>query len=225
MRPIEEATFAYAKRYQRYVAMLAIIVVSLITLYTLLFTSHNRVAGIIPRHQIPPFAVPLAVGHLTGDANIATHANDGSAGRRPACTVRGPEILNLCQLYEEGPVVLALFIDTASCTQVLDYLQSLAPAFPGVRFAGVSIMGNRAQLRELIASHHLSLPIGYDHDGVLASLYGMVTCPQVTFIYPGGIAQSHPLLTGPTVGTLRSRVSELVAAARARGWRPERPAA
>jgi hypothetical protein len=214
---------AYARRYQRYAAVLAIVVVVAVTLYTLLFTTHKGVVGIVPGRPIPPFAVPLAVGRLNGDANVATHANDGQAGRRPACTVRGPEILNVCQLYEEGPVVLALFINAASCTQVLDNLQRLVPSFPGVRFAAVSIMGNRTRLRGLVASKRLSLPIGYDHDGVLVNLYGMVTCPQVTFVYPGGAAQSHPLLSSPTVGTLRSRLSELVAGARARGWRPQRP--
>jgi hypothetical protein len=224
MEPPHGDAVDYAKRYQRYAATLAIVVVAGVTLYTLFFTTHKGVVGIVPGHQIPPFAVPLAVGHLNGDANVATRANDGSAGRRPACTVRGPEILNVCQLYEEGPVVLALFIDAGSCAQVLDNLQRLAPSFPGVRFAAVSIMGNRARLRALVASNHLSLPVGYDHDGVLASLYEMVACPQVTFIYPGGVAQSHSLLTSPTIATLRSRVSELVAGARGRGWRPGQPA-
>ena len=51
----------------------------------------------------------------------------------------GRGILNVCQLYERGPVVLALFVDAGSCPAVLGDLQALAPSFPGVRFAAVAI--------------------------------------------------------------------------------------
>ena len=76
-------------------------------------------------------------------------------------------------------------------------MQILAPEFPGVRFAGVSIKGGRAQLRALVRSHDLSFPIGIDEEGVLPALYKMATCPQVTFAYPGGIVQSEALLVQP----------------------------
>ena len=59
--------------------------------------------------------MPLALGELNGEANIATHADEGEEGKRPACSVRGAGILNICELYEQGPVVLALFIDAGSC--------------------------------------------------------------------------------------------------------------
>ena len=61
----------------------------------------------------------------------------------PACEVRGPQILNICQLYERGPVVLALFVDAGSCADVLGDMQALAPSFPEVRFAAVAIKGGR----------------------------------------------------------------------------------
>ena len=67
---------------------------------------------------------------MNGDADIATHANDGEAGKRPACAVRGTGILNICELYEEGPVVLALFVNEGSCAKVLNDLQALAPSPP-----------------------------------------------------------------------------------------------
>ena len=81
---------------------------------------------------------------VNGDANVATHADDGAAGRVPACTVRGAQVLNVCQLYERGPVVLALFVDAGSCDGILSDMQALAPSFPGVQFAAVAIKGNRA---------------------------------------------------------------------------------
>jgi hypothetical protein len=204
--------------YGRWVGVLALVILALITLNTVL-TPPNGGAGIVPGARMPPFAVPLATSYLQGDADIATRPNDGGAGRRPACAERGPQILNVCQLYEHGPVVLALFVDAGGCQRILDDLQTLVSVFPGVRFAGVSLKGNRVQLRALVRSHRLSLPIGIDSDGALASLYKVASCPQVTFAYPGGVVQSRALLVRPALATLRARVSELVAAASARGSR------
>jgi hypothetical protein len=137
----------------------------------------------------------------------------------PACAVRGKQILNVCQLYEQGPVVLALFVDEGSCPAVLSDMQTLTRSFPQVRFAAVSIKGERSRLRRLIRSRRLSLPVGLDEEGTLASLYKVFSCPQVDFAYPGGIVQSKALLQTPSLAGLRARVSELVRASRARGWR------
>jgi hypothetical protein len=207
--------------YGRYAGLLALLVLVLITINTVV-TKPNGVTGIEPGHSLPPFAVPLALGNLNGDANVATIADQGAAGRVPACTVRGPQILNMCQLYERAPVVLVLFVDGGSCPAVLGDLQALAPSFPGVRFAGVAIRGSRGSVRRLVRSRGLSLPIGIDRDGVLAGLYKVASCPQVTFAYPGGVVQSKALLGRPPLATLRARISELVAAARAAGWKGAR---
>jgi hypothetical protein len=208
-----------APRYGRYVGVLGLLIVALIIVGTAL-TKPNGARGIEPGHRLPPFAVPLALGSLNGDADIATRPDEGTAGRVPACAERGARILNVCQLYEQGPVVLALFVDAGSCPAVLSDLQALAPSFAGVRFAAVAIEGNRGQLRRLVRSRGLtSVPVGFDQDGALAALYKLASCPQVTFAYPGGVVQSRALLTRPSRATLRARVSELVQAARARGWR------
>jgi hypothetical protein len=205
-------------RYGRYVGLLALLILALITVNTIV-TKPNGAKGIEPGHPLPPFAVPLALGNVVGDADVATSADQGAAGRVPACQERGPQILNVCQLYERGPVVLALFVDSGSCSAVVSDLQALAPSFPGVQFAAVAIKGERAALRRLVRTRGLSLPVGVDRDGALAGLYKVATCPQVTFAYPGGLVQSRALLSRPAVATLRGRVSELLAASRARGWR------
>jgi hypothetical protein len=210
-------------RYGRYVGILGILIVVLIVVNTTL-TRSNGVGGIEPGHRLAPFAVPLALGDVNGDANIATRPDDGEAGKRPACLVRGTGILNICELYEQGPVVLALFIDAGSCPRILSELRTLVPSFPGVRFAGVALEGERAKLRALIRARSLSaVPIGFDRDGALSAPYKVVSCSQVTFAYPGGVVQSKPLLEVPTPATLRMRVSELVQAARARGYRTRLP--
>jgi hypothetical protein len=207
------------RRYGWWVGALALIFLALITLNTVL-TPSNGAGGIAPGRAFAPFALPLATGNLRGDADIATHADDGEAGRHPACSVRGPRILNICQLYEAGPVVLALFVDGGSCTRVLDEMQALVPAFPQVRFAAVSIKDQRAALRALVRTHRLSFPVGVDEDGALVALYKVASCPQVNFALPGGVVQSKALLDSPSPATLRARVAALLAAARERGWRP-----
>ena len=207
-------------RYGRYVGILGLLILVLITINTAL-TKPTGVAGIEPGSPLAPFAVPLALGAVNGDANVATPANEGAAGKRPACSVRGTGILNICELYEQGPVVLALFVNEGSCAKVLDDLQALAPSFPSVRFVGVAIKGDRGQLRKLVRAQNLSIPIGFDRDGALAALYKLASCPQVSFAYPGGVVQSKALLARPATAVLRARVGELVQAARERGWRPQ----
>ncbi len=209
----------------RYVGLFAVIAV-LLAVVLVIVGDPGNVSGIPPGERLPPFAVPLASGTLTGDANIATHAHEGSAGEVPACSVRKSGVLNICQLEERAPVVLALFVDGGSCPQVLSQMQRLAPSFPGVQFAAVAIEGDpsefnrlRGRLRALLRAHAVSLPVGIDTDGVLAAMYKVVSCPQLDFAYPGGVVQSKALLVAPSQATLRERVSALVAAARARGWR------
>ena len=211
------------RRYGRYVGLLVVVILVLITINTLM-TKPNGARGIAQGQAIPPFAVPLALGSLNGDADIATGADQGSAGRVPACVERGPRILNVCQLYERGPVVLALFVDGGSCPAVLSDMQALAPAFPKVSFAAVAIKGERGPLLALMRERGLSrVQVGFDSDGVLTGLYKMASCPQVTFVLPGGIVQSPALLATPSRATLRARVSELVAASAARGYKPPKP--
>ena len=204
--------------------MLAIVILVLITINTIVTPSHG-LAGLAPGARLPPFAAPLVTGDLQGAVNVATHPDDGLA-KHAACMVRGPRILNICQLYEQGPVVLALFVDEGSCNGVLGEMQALVRAgghrFSGVRFAAVSIKGERASLRALVRSRGLTFPVGEDSEGVLPGLYAMASCPQVTFAYPGGVVQSKALLTTPSPAVLRRRVGELVAASVARGWRPPR---
>lgn len=129
-----------------------------------------------------PFATPLAASDLEGDANVATKDDQGEFGARAACKVRGPKILNICELYEKGPVVLAIFpAEGDQCRTVLDQFQRLAPRFPRATFAAVGSRGDRDDLKG-----PWRFPVGWDRDGAIASLYGLVGCPQITFARRGG---------------------------------------
>jgi hypothetical protein len=209
-------------RYGRYVGLFGVVLLVAFVVSSL-FVHRTGLTGISPGQKVAPFAVPLALGNLDGAADIATHANQGAEGRVPACAERGPQILNVCQLYEQGPLVLALFVDAGSCTSVLSEMQALAPEFPHVRFAAVAIRDARSKVRQLVRSRHLTLPVGLDNDGAVADRYKVYSCPQVDFAYRGGVVQSRALLVSPSLASLRKRVGELVSASRVRERR--RPAA
>ncbi|MGI8556823.1 MAG: hypothetical protein ACR2ND_00695 [Solirubrobacteraceae bacterium] len=212
-------------RYVRAVGVLGIMIVLAISVNTLFSTPKSSI-GPDPGRPIPPFAVPLAAGTLSGDANVATAAHQGSAGNLPACSVRGPQILNICQLYERGPVALALIVNDPQCDGVLATLHLALPSYPGLQAAAVVIRGSRAGARRLALSPAgAGVQLGYDRDGALRAGFRLATCPQITFILPGGAVDGRPLLKTPTRAQLDARLSALYAGARARGWKPPPPAA
>lgn len=202
-------------RYVRYLAVAGLSALFALALYTTL-TSRSGVAGIAPGHRLPPFAAPLAVGGARGEVNVATRAHDGAAGSRPACAVRGPGILNVCEIYERKPLVLALFIDESACPDVVRSLARLAPVYPQVGFAAVGIRAQTAQLARFVRRLAPSFPVGIDREGVLGALYRLESCAQVTFVRRGGIVQGGPLLEQPSLAALRSRLSELASTVAAR---------
>jgi hypothetical protein len=198
------------------VAVFALIVyVSLNTLRSDHVSSRGPKAG----SRVPPFAAPLALGDVDGDVNVARKPGEGEAGHRPACSVRGPGILNSCELAERGPFVLAfLATRAAKCTRQLDVLERARAAHPDVQVAAVAIRGDRGDLRALVRRHGWRFPVAYDHDGILANLLGVAVCPLLTYALPGGVVR------GSTVGEvaaadLDQRLTALERAARAKGWR------
>ena len=198
-------------RYGWFVGVLVVLIAAYIIANTFR-TTPNGAAGVGVGAPLPPFAVPLAAGRLNGDANVATAQTVGpKAGRRPACSVRGPQIVNVCALYAGAPLVLALFVPHGSCVRIVDELQALAPSFPGVRFAAVALRGDRGALRTLVRRHGWTLPVGYDRDGILANLYKDASCPQVSFARAGGRVAAPALLHDPGLAGVRARVAALAA--------------
>jgi hypothetical protein len=174
-------------RYLWVVGAGAVFLVLMLLVATLRQGTERGARGIPDGDVMPPFAVPLALGPLDGDANIAPKGDEGQAGRRPACTVRGDEILNGCALRDAGPVVLAFFvIRDNKCVRQLDAMQRAAGQVPGVQFAAIAIRGDRGDLRDMIRRHQWTFPIGYDRDGALSNAYHVQVCPQVTFARRGG---------------------------------------
>ncbi len=111
-------------RYLWVVGAAAIVLVLLLLLTTIRQGTDRGARGVPAGEIMPPFAVPTVLGPIDADANIARHADEGQAGKRAACTVRGPDVLNGCVLREAGPVVLAFFaIRSRECIAQLDVMQ------------------------------------------------------------------------------------------------------
>lgn len=208
-------------RYGYGIGVLAVVILIAITVITIL-TNPKGATGIKPGERVPVFAAPRVYGHLKGPADTAVKYNEGGLEEVPACKLRGAGILNICELYERGPVVLALFTDKGSCASVLSTMQRVAPSFPSASFVAVAFRNEPPQLKQLVKHEHLTLPIGYDEEGALVGLYRLATCPQVSFIDKGGVEQSKALLVAPSAAELRARVAKLVVASNARAHRPAR---
>jgi hypothetical protein len=187
------------RRYGWFAAAAALALIVYVSLNTLR-SDHVSSRGPKPDSRVPPFAAPLALGDVSGDVNVARKAGEGEAGNRPACSVRGPGILNSCQLAERGPFVLAFLATRGTkCTRQLDVLERARAAHPDVQIAAVAIRGDRGDLRALVRSHGWRFPVAYDHDGILANLLGVAVCPLIVYALPGGIVRES------TVGEIDGR--------------------
>jgi hypothetical protein len=155
--------------------------------------------GLAAGSSMPAFAVPLALSDLEGDANVSARA----------CSVRGPKVLNSCQLAERGPVVLAFFVEPSErCDDEIDEVDRVRGRFPDVQFAAVAIRGSRDALRRRIRDRGWELPVGYDHDGAVANAYAVAVCPTITLARKGGEVVKT-LLGTQDAGRLEAAVKEL----------------
>jgi peroxiredoxin len=197
-----------ASRYSWFLGVVVVLLLGLVLLNTLR-TKGNGSAGPEVGSVAPPFAAPLVFSAFGDDAdvNVARKAGQGRNGKVPACSVTDPGVLNLCRLYATRPVVL-IFMATkgGQCIRQLDIVQRLQPQFAGVAFAAVSIRGSRGDLKRLTRKHGWTFPVAYDHDGILANLYGIAVCPQLTFIRRNGrVADTAVGVVAPAELTRRVR--------------------
>jgi hypothetical protein len=175
--------------------LLAVFVVALLGWITFnsVATETAGSQGLQAGEELPPFAMPLSTSPCKGrcDANVATEAGQGAAGAKPACSVRGTDVLNSCELAEGGPFVLAfVFEPVARCRDQLPALQRVAARHPGVKVRIVAVRADAVTARSL----RTTLPVGYDHDGAVSNQYAVVVCPTITYVRRGGE------IAGSTVG-------------------------
>jgi peroxiredoxin len=170
--------------YRWAIGIFGLVLVVAISIYQ--FAQHGvGTTGVPAGQHLHYFAAPLAASTLNGDASL-----------QPPCTLarHDPRALNLCLLAGRMPVVLAFFVTGSSdCTRQVDALQSLSRQFPAsaVRFAAVAVNAGHQQTAAVVRSHHWTIPVAYDPDGSVGSLYGVVICPMIELAYRGGIVKDR----------------------------------
>lgn len=206
-----------SRRYGAFLLIAAVVLIVVVTLNTL-GSDGPGATGLAVGAPAPPFAAPLAGGPVTGDVNVATKADQGSAGRVPACSVRIAGVLTSCAVTGGGPTIIAFFVTLGSrCANELDVLAQARREIPAVRVIGVAIRGDRRKAARLAHDRDWGFPVVYDHDGILANMYGVAVCPHLTYLLPGGKVYATTVGSIDAVG-VRSEMRALVRAARAGGW-------
>ncbi len=211
--PPGEPPPTFGTRLPRAIALGAAFLLLAVVALNTLRTPGTSSSGPTPGEPMPAFAAPLALSQLDGDVNVATRSDQGAAGSRPACDLEGPGILTSCELVRGRPAAIAFLAPGRKrCEDELDALARAARATPRVRVAAVALRGDREAVRATIRRRGWDFPVAYDRDAILANLYGVAVCPQITFVLPGG--RVHDTVVGEQdVGRLRARLRDLQAAA------------
>jgi hypothetical protein len=218
------------QRYAWLLGIVAILAVAALSIHSAR-PGAPRAAGLPAGATLPPFAVVRATSDVVCDddddpcdANVAASGARvrGGAGGRPACEVRGPTVLNVCELTERGPLVLGFAASRgASCLDAWERLTPLARRHRGLQVALVAIGGDLEELRASARRRGWGFAVGWDRDGILASVYGVAACPYVTVTRWRGRVQGT--LVGADAasgGELERLVRAAVAASQRAGWRP-----
>ena len=149
------------------------------------------IRGPEPGERIPAFAAPSATGPLDADANIKQSGSDEglSENRTPACEVRMPGVVNVCDLRRR-PLVLTLIVPgVPACEDQLDGIERVRRSFPRVAFAAVVSGRPKATVRKLVEEHRWGFPVAVDRDNAVFNLYRAALCPTTVFAYRGGIVR------------------------------------
>lgn len=176
-----------------------------------------------PRHwALPEFAVPAASGRLEGDANVAQDDCETSqlpcpadARRRSACGIPGREAIRVCDLFDKPLVISFWFNRGTDCATQQDVVSKVYERYRGrVNFLSLDIRDDRDEVRDLVRRRAWRMPVGYDRDGAVASLYRVGGCPTFAYALPGGILQSASI-GDLTVAQLSAHADRLLSATRA----------
>jgi hypothetical protein len=173
------------------------------------------------RWPLPEFAVPAATSQLEGDANVAQDdcalaavPCPGDARRTPACEIDDAGAIRVCDLFDRPLVISFWFTKGGNCVAQQDVVEDAYRRYgERVNFLSIDIHDDRDEVRDLVREHGWTMPVGYDRDGAVGSLYRVGGCPTVAFVYPGGTLQDASIGEF-TLAELSRRVERLLAATR-----------
>jgi hypothetical protein len=214
-------------RYSIGVGLLFLILVAIATLSTLGNDGGDGTLGLdrLPdRWPLPEFAVPSAAGPLEGDANVAQDDCEAAAVPCPedavrdsACRIDATGAIRVCDLFDRPLVISYWFTKGGNCVAQQDVVDRVYRRYGGrVHFLSLDVRDDRDTVRELIDRRGWRMPVGYDRDGAVASLYGVGGCPTFAYVYPGGTLQSASI-GDLGEAQLTGRVRDLLAASRRAG--------
>jgi hypothetical protein len=165
-----------AGRYTWVVGVAALIVV-IVVAFNSLPNAGRGYRGPKEGKALPRFAAPSVTSGLDGDANIKQSAGDEDSGNdTPACDVEGPDIVNVCDLFAEKPLVLALAVPSGDCERQLEEMQALSRAHPELQFAAVISGRSGDTAREVVRDTGVTFPVAVDRDLAVFNLYRVAYC-------------------------------------------------
>jgi hypothetical protein len=163
-------------------------------------TKNKGVLGAGNEGDLPlaQFAVPDARSGVRGDANIAQDDCDSAripcpadSRRTPACQVRAPGAIRVCDLFNRPLVLSFWFTRGGDCENQEDVFEHAYRHYKGrVNFLAVDVRDSDSEVKKLIAQHHWTHPVGLDRDGALSNLYRVGGCPTFVYAFPGGVLHS-----------------------------------
>ncbi len=171
------------------------------------------------RWPLPEFAVPSAAGRLEGDANVAqddcaTADTPCGSARHPACRIRTPEAIRVCDYFNRPLVLSFWFSHGGNCVAQQDVVNRVYARYRGrVNFLSLNVRDDRDTVRGLIRDRGWRMPVGYDRDGAVDGLYRVGGCPTFAYAYPGGTLEDASV-GELTVPQLEARVRALLRATR-----------
>jgi hypothetical protein len=209
-------------RYSIIVGLLFLAIIVVAAVHTINGGNGERTLGLdsFPaRWPLPEFAVPAAASSLEGDANVAQDDCEtsslpcpDSSQRAPACRIDTAGAIRVCDLFDRPLVISFWFTKGGDCADQQDVVERAYRRYRGeVDFLSLDIRDDRDTLRQLVRQHGWSMPVGYDRDGAVASLYGVGGCPTFAYVYPGGTLQSASI-GDLSYGQLSQRVERLLRA-------------
>jgi len=181
---------SYSQKYMWVVGVAALIVIIIASINS----AGNPGRGYLgpkPGSKLQPFAAPAAASGTAGDANVRP-VSEGNAtqGPVPACEVTGPDVVNICELWDKPLVVTFVadgFQSSDECRTAFDVAEAVNREFPGVNFVGViSGMDDPAKAKAAATAGDWSFPIASDPDAAVFNVYRAGDCPSTVLANAGG---------------------------------------